>query len=83
MLDQSVLQEVAEITGVSSAKMKELLLSPQSRILAIRLYLASLILSRCGIQASKGESLLPPEVAAFAAFITGIDKKDASKATPF
>jgi len=74
MVDQTRLQEVAAGVGIPASKMKELLLHPPSRLLAIRLYLAWLILSRCGGQGQARTSFLPVEVASFASLISGVDK---------
>jgi hypothetical protein len=81
MVDPSKLQDVARAVGISPQRMQELLLNPHSRIPAIRLYLAWLILSRCGGQGQARSSFLPAEVASFAPFIAGMDKTNNGKSS--
>ncbi|KAG4428756.1 hypothetical protein IFR05_015758 [Cadophora sp. M221] len=79
-LNQTVLNEIANDIGTPVSKLQNLLVTPSSRISALRLCIAWIILSRCDGQGSLNTSLLPEEAATVAAMIAGIDHKDARKA---
>lgn len=78
-VDQANLLELSAATGVSTAKLEDMFLDPHTRITAIRLYLAWVILSRCGTQKISGSSFLPGEVAAFAALLSANDSRSDGK----
>ncbi|KAH6715354.1 hypothetical protein BKA61DRAFT_574811 [Leptodontidium sp. MPI-SDFR-AT-0119] len=78
-LNQTVLSEVANDTGIQVSKLQNLLAAPTSRMPALRLCIAWIILSRCDGQGPLNTSLLPEEAAIVAAMIAGIDHKDARK----
>jgi len=67
MVDLGAIQELAQAMKLPAAGLRDALLNPQSRIAAIRLYLSWVVLSRSGVAAGGRDSLLPPEVALFAA----------------
>jgi len=75
-LDQKILQNISEVTGVPALRLTELLLNPRSRILAIRLYLAALIFSQCGTSRDEVETLLPKELSSFVPLIVDTDIND-------
>lgn len=57
----------------------ELISDPRSRVIAIRIYLATLILSHFGIGKLENATLLPPEVSAFVPLLANIDMQDSGK----
>jgi hypothetical protein len=67
MVDLGAIQHLAQAIKIPAAQLQEALLNPQSRVAVIRLYLSWVVVSRCGIAAGVRDSLLPPEVALFAA----------------
>ncbi|KAH7321602.1 hypothetical protein BKA65DRAFT_555954 [Rhexocercosporidium sp. MPI-PUGE-AT-0058] len=79
-LNQAVLSGVANDTGIQVSELHNLLATPASRIPALRLCVAWIILSRCDGRGPPGTSLLPEEAAAVAAMITSVDYKDTRKA---
>lgn len=79
LIDMAQLQAFTNDTGIQVAKLKELVSSPHSRAAALRLCVAWLIVSRCDGYGPAGESLLPPEIASFAALIARSDPTDTRK----
>jgi hypothetical protein len=76
-IDQNRLHSISGATGILAPKLQELFLNPKTRTATIRLYLAWIILSRCGLQ--ENYSLLPAEVATFAAAMAGGENTSTSK----
>lgn len=79
-IDQSQLQELAAATGLSTARLVEMLCTSHSRMSALRLYIAWVVLSRCGTQRTNAPSFLPGEVVAFAGFLAGADNTNTGTA---
>ncbi|CAG8976954.1 hypothetical protein HYALB_00008865, partial [Hymenoscyphus albidus] len=67
LVDETEVIELAHTTGIPAATLRKLLLKPSTRLAAIRLYLAQLILSSCEGQHGSNTSFLPQEIAALAA----------------
>jgi hypothetical protein len=76
MLDMGAIQQLAQTTKLPAARLQEALLNPRSRVAMIRLYLSWVVLSRCSMAADVRDSLLPPEVALFAAQLGDHDFSD-------
>jgi hypothetical protein len=76
VVDLGKLQGVAAVIGVPTVKFQELLLNPHSRLLALRLFLAWIVLSNSGTDRA-GTAFLPAEVASFAALLADAENGNA------
>lgn len=76
LIDPNDLRQLASATGVEVGRMQELLTNSQSRTAALRLYLAWVVLSNC---VGPDVSLLPAEIATFAASLAGNKDTDSGK----
>lgn len=79
LVDETEVFELAQATGMPAATVRNLLLNPSTRIAAIRLYLAQLILSSCEGQYDSHASFLPHEIAALAASLSATENTKLGK----